>query len=161
MSVKSLIVIEKIKNEIENIEKIVCKVEKGFKCAKENIRDADFYLDSVAFNLHGFYSGIEEIFETIANGIDNELPSGNRWHKDLLDQVSIEIIGIRPVVISNNTKKQLIEFLAFRHLIRDIYTFEIKPEKLGKLVEILPQAFENFKKDVNEFLIFLEKIAMG
>lgn len=160
MNVRSLIIIEKIKNEIESIEKIVSRVEKGFKCAKENIKDADFYLDSVAFNLHGFYSGIEEIFEIIANGIDNELPSGNRWHKDLLDQVSIEITGIRPIIISGNTKKQLIEFLAFRHLIRDIYTFEIKPEKLGKLVEMLSQTFENFKKDVNEFLIFLEKISI-
>ena len=159
MSVKSLIIIEKIKNEIKNIETIVNKARKGFQYAKENIRDADFYLDSAAFNLHGFYSGIEEVFGIIANNMDNSLPSGSRWHRDLLDQVSIEIAGIRPVVISNNTKKQLLEFLAFRHLIRDIYTFEIKPEKLEKLVEILPETFENFKEDVGNFLTFLEKIS--
>jgi len=158
VSVKSLIIIEKIKNEMRNIETIVNKVGKGFKHAKENIEDADFYLDSVAFNLHGFYSGIEEIFEIIAKAIDTNLPSGNRWHRDLLDQVSIEIAGIRPVVVSSNTKKQLLEFLAFRHLIRDIYTFEINPEKLEKLVKILPETFGSFKEDVGDFIIFLEKM---
>ncbi|MFH1963835.1 MAG: hypothetical protein ABIJ30_13360 [bacterium] len=37
---------------------------------------------------------------------------------------------------------------------------EIKPEKLWKLVEMLPETLESFKEDVRSFLIFLENIAI-
>lgn len=160
MKVKPLIIKEKIRNELENIKRVVEKVDRGFRVVKRKGKDADFYLDSVAFNLQSFYSGIEQIFEIIANGIDEELPSGNRWHKELLDQMSIELPEIRPAIISNATKQELIEFLTFRHLVRDIYTFEIKPEKLERLVKMLPNTFEHFMKEINDFLIFLERISV-
>jgi len=37
------------------------------------------YLDSVALNLHGFYSGVERLFELIARHIDGTLPTGETW----------------------------------------------------------------------------------
>lgn len=36
----------------------------------------DLYLDGIALNLHGFYSGIERLFERIAVLVDNNLPQG-------------------------------------------------------------------------------------
>lgn len=35
----------------------------------------DHYLDGVALNLHGFYSGLERIFELVATRVDNTKPS--------------------------------------------------------------------------------------
>ena len=37
--------------------------------------------------LHSFYTGLEGIFLTVAKRVDEQVPSGNRWHRDLLDQV--------------------------------------------------------------------------
>lgn len=160
MKVNPLIIKEKIKNKLENIKKAVDKEDRGFRVVKRKGKDADFYLDSVAFNLHSFYSGIEQIFEIVSNGVDEDVPSGSRWHKELLEQMSIELLGIRPTIISNATKQELIEFLTFRHLVRDIYTFEIKPEKLARLVKMLPNTFEHFMKEINDFLIFLERLSV-
>jgi hypothetical protein len=36
----------------------------------------DGYWDGVALNLHGFYGGVERIFEDIARTVDGNLPSG-------------------------------------------------------------------------------------
>jgi hypothetical protein len=113
MKVKPLIIREKIRNEFEGVKKAVDKVERGFRLVMERAKDADFYLDSVAFNLHSFYSGVERIFEIIPNDVDGEVPFGSRWHKDLLDQMSIELPEMRPAIISNGTKQELIEFLTF------------------------------------------------
>ncbi len=57
-------------------------------------------LDGVALNLHGFYAGVERIFEEIAREIDGSLPAGPEWHRDLLLQMSAEVAGTRPPVIA-------------------------------------------------------------
>jgi hypothetical protein len=48
----------------------------------------DGFWDGVALNLHGFYSGVERIFEDIARTIENSLPSGAEWHSDLLTHLT-------------------------------------------------------------------------
>jgi hypothetical protein len=40
----------------------------------------EFYLDSVALNLHSFYTALERVFELIATTIDQEKPQGENWH---------------------------------------------------------------------------------
>lgn len=51
------------------------------------VRD-DYYLDSVALNLHGFYSGLERVFEKVASTIDGSVPSAANWHRELLNQMA-------------------------------------------------------------------------
>lgn len=60
----------------------------------------DDYWDAVALNLHGFYSGAEQIFEDIARTIDRGLPSGGEWHTSLLRQMAVEMGKLRPAVIA-------------------------------------------------------------
>lgn len=158
MTVKYLVLKEKIAHEIEDIKRVVAKIEQGYQIALKKEEERDFYIDSIAFNLHGFYSGIERIFELIAEGVDGELPSGNRWHKDLLDQMTINLPQVRCPVISEETRQEMLEFLAFRHLVRNIYTFELKPAKLENLVMMVPKTFDRFLEEINGFLLFLEKV---
>jgi hypothetical protein len=58
------------------------------------------HLDSVALNLHGFYSGIQRMLELIARHVDRTAPSGEMWHRDLLDQMTREVPGTRPAAVS-------------------------------------------------------------
>ena len=51
---------------------MVERIEQGMEKAKT--QNDDFYLDSVALNLHGFYSGVERLFEKIAGTIDGFVP---------------------------------------------------------------------------------------
>lgn len=49
--------------------------------------------------LHDFYSGAEKIFRQIAVKIDQDLPTGEGWHIQLLKRMAMSIEGIRPQVI--------------------------------------------------------------
>jgi hypothetical protein len=44
------------------------------------------------------------------------LPQGTEWHKILLDQMAKEIFQLRPALISDQTRKALDEYRAFRTL---------------------------------------------
>ncbi|MBI2265735.1 MAG: hypothetical protein HYU64_11260, partial [Armatimonadetes bacterium] len=78
--------------------------------------------------LHDFYSGIEKIFRRISSNLDGDMPSGEDWHLELLERMSLAVEGLRPSVISEGAKSKLSEFLRFRHLFRNIYGFELKWE---------------------------------
>jgi hypothetical protein len=56
-----------------------------------DIASNDYYVDATALNLHGFYAGLEQLFELITDGIDRSKPTGPNWHQDLLVQITIEI----------------------------------------------------------------------
>ena len=65
----------------------------------------DAYLKAVAYDLHGFYTGLEGIFESVADNIDDHLPGGESWHKALLEQMYKEIQGVRPALLSDNARE--------------------------------------------------------
>jgi hypothetical protein len=125
---------------------------------KANRSGDDGYWDGVALNLHGFYTGVEHIFEDIARTIEGNNPSGANWHVDLLLQMTSEIDGIRPSVISESTRKVLDEYRGLRHLIRNVYAFNLRPARLDELVNKLPSCFEITKTDLLNFAQFLETI---
>lgn len=66
------------------------------------------YLDSVALNLHGFYAGLERLFELIVRRVDGALPDGETWHRDLLQRMTQDIVEIRPAVLSQDTALALL-----------------------------------------------------
>ena len=62
------------------------------------------YVGSVAFDLQSFYQGVERVFEAIGKLVDTNVPVGEGWHKALLSQMTDEVPGIRPAVISSDTR---------------------------------------------------------
>ncbi len=66
MNGKYLTLAADIADELENIQRVIERTEIVSTKAVETNDDA--YLDGVAWNLHGFYSGVEHIFENIARG---------------------------------------------------------------------------------------------
>ena len=143
----------RIENEIAEIKEIR---DLALRRWQKALRDED-YLGSVAFDLHSFYQGVERIFEAIAKSIDRTVPSGDRWHKRLLVQMTEEIPGIRPAVISEETRTALDSYRTFRHLDRNIYTFNLDAKRIRSLVENLPDTVEKVCKDISVFLDFIKK----
>ena len=92
------------------------------------------FLNSLALNLHSFYNGLERIFEMIGRRLDPTFPSGEHWHRDLLEQMKQEIVGTRPAVLSTESTEKLDEFLAFRHRVRNLYTFKLEAHRLHELL---------------------------
>ncbi len=108
---------------------------------------------ALASVLHSFYNGLESIFVTIAKEIDGELPGGDRWHRDLLEQMGRENEK-RTAVLSSILLAELQSYLAFRHYYRHTYSFFLRWEELRELVLPLPAVWERTR-------IALEKFAEG
>jgi len=148
-----------IMEELENVSRIVSIIEKRKKEMKKHGVDAEVYLDSIIHNIENFYMGIEEIFKRIAVFIDEGIPEGPRWHSILIKGMARDIPGVRPPVIKDETRVLLDEYRKFRHLVRNIYTFNIIPQKVIKLARGITKVFNELTKDIKEFLNIIEKIS--
>ena len=113
------------------------------------------YLGTIALNLHSFYSGAERIFRDIATDLDGSLPSSSDWHRRLLRQMAANIPNIRPAILRDSTLKALNELCAFRHVVRNTYSFDLIPERVEMLAANLPEAYALLATDLNEFKPFL------
>jgi len=87
---------QRIRDEVEDLERTIRRAERAWRAAAYSQSDQDIYIDSVALNLHGFYSGLERLFEYVANQLDGGPPKGEAWHRDLLRQMAMELTGVRP-----------------------------------------------------------------
>jgi predicted nucleotidyltransferase len=145
---------ERIRHELSELEIVVNRVEQGWYRAKQS--NDDYYVDSVALNLHGFYSGMERLFEMIAIQVDGGMPSGSNWHQQLLRQMVVDKHEQRLPVISESTLQLLDKYRSFRHVVRNVYTFKFDPYKIEQLVEQLPITYSSMKNELLRFTQFLE-----
>jgi hypothetical protein len=146
----------RIETQLTELESVIERTERQFSKAISS-GDED-YLDGAALNLHSFYAGIERIFEVIAREIDNSMPTGPEWHRNLLVQMSAEISGTRPAVIGRSTRNCLDEYRGFRHLVRNIYTFNLRPSRVEELVTDLRPCYATVTVDIKAFCQFLNSL---
>jgi hypothetical protein len=146
---------QEIRDELEQLERSVLRSEEGWLRFQQTLDD--FYLDSVALSLHNFYSGLERVFERIARTIDGTLPQGSNWHQLLLQQMANEIPLSRPAVISNSNREALEEFRGLRHVVRNVYAFQIDATKLKPLVETVSGVLARINLELIAFAAFLEE----
>lgn len=150
---------DRIRSEIKDLEQLVKKVEQTWTHVHTVPEDQDVYLDSAALNLHGFYSVLERLFELVARHVDQELPTGESWHRELLFQMAQDLPERRPAMISPESVSRLDEVRRFRHLVRNVYTFNLDPEKMESILTYLPDLFQKIKAELLSFADFLEELA--
>lgn len=125
----------------------------------KTLRQGDVdYLDGVALNLHGFYAGAERIFLAIARDIDQTVPSDSTWPRSLLMQMSAPLNNTRPAVLQQSTRLCLDEYRAFRHVVRNVYTFSLRPSRLQELAADLPACYDSLVADISAFIGFLDAL---
>ena len=135
---------ERIRDEVETLEQIVDRALIGWEKAR-NVPGEQAYVDSVALNLHGIYAGVERLFDLVARHVDGELPDGATWHRDSLHHMTRDLTDVRPAVISSETAERLDELRRFRHLVRNVYTMNLAPEKMVGLVSELPTLWSRLR----------------
>ncbi|MDD5435110.1 MAG: hypothetical protein PH343_06750 [Nitrospira sp.] len=137
----------------------MARSNRAIVAARRHPEDQDLYIDSAALSLHDFYSGLERIFHHIAASVDNSVPSGYEWHRELLRQMAISLPQLRPHVLSQESIQSLDEYLAFRHVVRNIYAFQFNPERIERLIVELPHVFSIVSSDLKAFADFLEQLS--
>ncbi|NJR71566.1 MAG: hypothetical protein HC771_25445 [Synechococcales cyanobacterium CRU_2_2] len=118
------------------------------------------FYESLALKLHNFYTGCERIFRLVAIELNGGVPSSSDWHKRLLDRMTIAREG-RQAMLRPETARQLQEFLGFRHIVRNLYGFELDRDRIAQLVSKHPAVWLQVEQDVNEFIEWLKDLAFS
>lgn len=143
----------KIKIELEKLDNLVNKIKELLELIKTNNNPiySEGLVSGLALYLENFYGGIERIFSLIGKEIDGSIPSGESWHLQLLNRMLMDIPSVRCAVISQNTYEQINEFRGFRHVARNLYAYELKPERIINLGEKVEKCYDNFHSDIMNF----------
>ena len=148
---------QRINDELDKIDGILERIQRGL----DNIdvlpvQAREFIENTIATDLADVYRGIENIFLRIAREVDMHVPTGSRWHKNLLAQMT-EKRPERCPVISENTRRELEELLEFRHKVNNIYGKELKYEKTIPHAKSIDELFASVSEDLSIFTDSLAK----
>jgi hypothetical protein len=149
----------RIQLELEDLERTQVAIQRHWQTARKVATDQDAYLNSVALNLHSFYSAVERIFELIALELDGGALGGESWHTELLRQMSLDLPDVRPPVLRSDTATRLDEYRKFRHRIRNIYATNLDPERMAPLVAGLTALWPAIRQELAAFAAFLDDLA--
>lgn len=148
---------QRIRAELPEMDRAIQRASQALERA--GLSSDDLYLDSVALNLHSFYGGVERLFTLVAGVIDGSVPTGETWHQALLRQMAADIPDVRPAVISAASLILLDDYRAFRHVVRNVYAFQLDPDRLQRLVREAPCVLAQVRAELIAFTDFLAERA--
>lgn len=148
----------RILDELDEIDRIVSTIQRHWQGAVSGAADPDAYINSVALNLHSFYSGLERIFEMVAMQLDEGRLGGADWHAELLRQMATDLGETRPAVLSRTAALELDEYRKFRHRVRSIYATHLDPRRMENLVIDLPDVWRQVRQEFDAFAGFLDQL---
>ena len=93
--------------------------------------------------LHSFYTGMENIFKRVAVELDGEPVRGDSWHRELLRRMKSPTAH-RPALLSEELHDSLNEYLRFRHVFRNAYSFDLDWHKTNS-----PASLSSLKLNLN------------
>jgi len=115
-----------------------------------SIKPDHIELSALAAMLHAFYTGIENILKRVSVELDGHSPTGEFWHRQLLDNM-VSTGSKRTAVISVHLRDALRSYLYFRHVFRQAYTFELRWEKMAGLVKECENTLRQLELELNTF----------
>ncbi|WP_143311841.1 MULTISPECIES: hypothetical protein [Carboxydocella] len=96
-------------------------------------------------------------YMSVFRDIDESLPQGRNWHRDLAEQMCLAIPETRPALISKELGEKLAEYRSFRHIIHHTYGFQLVWSRMEPLVNELPEVYQEAKKQINAFIQYFSK----
>lgn len=139
-----------IKAQQEEIGKIFARIEE--RQGKENAA----YIESLSYQLHNLYCAFEDLFRIIAGFFENRIEDKARYHQELIRRMRLQIEGIRPALLSDESYKLLDSLRAFRHFFRHAYAYELDPRKVALALHDAIILRGLYQKDIDRFLAQLE-----
>lgn len=141
--------------QMKRLEQAILAVQQEIQRDPEH---AKLFYEVQALKLHNFYTGCERIFSLIVSEFNGGKPSGYDWHKRLLQRMTVAQQE-RPPVISTETAQRLDEYLGFRHVVRNVYAFDLDTERVARLIQTYPAVWQQFEREIQEFITWLKELA--
>jgi hypothetical protein len=104
-----------------------------------------------------FYTCVETLLWRISQCFENQLET-TRWHKSLLQKMTLDISEVRPAVISDHTFSVLLELLHFRHFRRYYYDMDYDWDRLEFVEKKYLDAMEGIQQDLPRFDEFINAV---
>lgn len=136
--------------ELARLDQVVADTALASAALKAHPDVARWLRESIALKLHNFYTGCERIFQIIAGELNGGAPTGADGHLRLLERMATAR-DRRIAVVDGDTARALQPYLGFRHVVRNIYGFELDATRLAQLAEGVPSAHERFRLDLRRF----------
>lgn len=146
--------IDGLRDDLALYERLRQEIEQAQSHVAE--REPEHYdLRAIASMIHDLYRGAEGMMRRIAKDVDRAVPSGEHWHRQLLDQMAAPVADLRPAVFDDATVAQLERYRVFRHVQRNIYGFELLWPQMAPLFKAADEVMVAVTTDINDFIAFL------
>lgn len=116
--------------------------------------------DSAALRLQSIYTGMERCLVLIVRVLNGGTPEGSDWHRQLLDRMAIAT-ETRPAVLSPAVRAGLAELLAFRHVVRHLYAYELEADRVRQLLQRAIALWPGIEADLERFQAWLMELGKG
>ncbi|MGA2750001.1 MAG: hypothetical protein ABSG59_14595 [Verrucomicrobiota bacterium] len=136
--------------EREQLQRLLSGIH-GLLARCRDTAPTEIELSALAATLHSFYTGVENIFKRVAVELDGEALRGDAWHRELLMRMNMATAH-RPALLSEELHDTLNQYLRFRHVFRNAYSFDLDWRKMSPLVLRLEETFQELEIALEHFL---------
>lgn len=149
----------RIEDELARIEQAIDRLE-ALTAQLDTLPDIA-WIPALAAYLEDFYSGCEKLARRIAVMLEGNLPKGENWHEQLLQQMGKSGGDGRPPLWNPSLLQELDEYRRFRHLTRHRYRSDLEGPKLLRLAQRVPMVFIQIQQSVATFGEWLDQKALA
>jgi len=142
-----------LKGQLWLIEKVNTRLQSRIDAGL----DTPGQLDSVAYQIHNLYCSIEDLLKLVANAFENNVGTGENWHKVLLLRLSQPIEGVRPALLSEASWDAMDQLRGFRYLVRHAYGKDIELTQLQVNITAAQKLYRLIEQDINTFVAELKE----
>jgi len=123
--------------EMEQVARAIAKLPPG-----DLSELSELELSGVGGILQSLYNGFENILKQTFLAHSKPIPNDPQWHQKIIRQ------AVQYGFITEQTADGLIPYLTFRHLYRNAYVLDLRPDRMQVLLDDIEEAFAKFKEDV-------------
>ena len=109
--------------------------------------------------IHDYYTGVETALERVVEVINGSYPTGADSHQRLLSVMALDVEGLRPAVISEQSRAELDELRKFRHFFRHAYMAQIDWDLLRTHLKRIARHHETLMGELRSFVDFIRGLA--
>ena len=113
-------------------------------------------VESIGYWLHNLFSSYEDLFKIVAAYWENNINKSESFHKSLIRRMVLNIDGVRPALLSEESFHHLDELRGFRHVFRHAYTYGLDDERV---VYLLKKVLKKKTDIIDELKLFRQKVA--
>ena len=140
--------LEKLSAEFETLAEAV----DAYEAKPEGFMPEWTIKNSISAILQIVYTNIENILMAILRETDSFQPSGDSFHKEVLERAASPVPGVREPLISAELKANLVHLLGFRHVMRKRYVQEIDLPLALANVERARTVIPRFRGEIQRFV---------